>query len=83
LSIPRQVSVWDERRNTSRVFRPPPDALPNALAALAVFRRAAPEHVAWIEGGFPTLTEREHAARFGEQYHKPVRSKARVSQGLT
>lgn len=35
-------AVFDERRNTSRVFPVPPDALPNALRALAAFRRSNP-----------------------------------------
>jgi hypothetical protein len=83
VTIPRQASVWDERRNSSRVFPVPPDALPNALRALAAFRRAAPEHAAWIDEGFPTLTEREHLERFGEQYQKPKRSKARGTQATT
>ena len=65
---------WDERRNTSQVFPVPPDALPNALRALAALRRDQPALVQWIEDGHPTLTEAEHLERFGEPY-RCVRSR--------
>ena len=59
---------WDERRNTSRVFKPPPDALPNALRSLRALRESHPGLVAWLADGHPTLTEAEHVERFGEPY---------------
>ena len=62
------AGYFDERRNSSRVFPVLPDALPNALRALAAFRRDAPAHAAWIEEGHPTLTDADHLARFGEPY---------------
>lgn len=61
-------AVWDDRRNTSRVQKVPPHALPEALDALARFRRAHPAHAAWIAEGAPTLTDDEHVRRFGEPY---------------
>lgn len=64
--IPKQGGyVWDEHRNTSRVFPVPPDALPAALSAL----RAIPlELRLWIKDGHPTLTDAQHRERFGEPY---------------
>lgn len=67
-AIPAQPSIWDARRNTSMVHAVPPNALPDALAALAALRRTDPTLVAWIEAGHPNLTEHEHVARFGESY---------------
>jgi hypothetical protein len=64
---------WDERRNTSQVFQPQPNAVPDALRALAALRRDDPALVAWIEDGAPTLTEDEHIARFGEPYARKQR----------
>lgn len=59
---------FDERRNTSRTFPVPPEALPNARRALAAFKRDNPELYAWIADGAPRLTEAEHVARFGVPY---------------
>lgn len=75
MAIPKQKSVWDDKRNTSRVRPVPPDALPNALAALARLRASDPALVKWIEDGYPTLTEDEHVQRFGEPH--PSRTRAR------
>ncbi len=72
-AIPRQGSIWDERRNTSQVRPVPPDALANALKALAKFRREQPAHAAWIIGGYPTLTHAEHVRRFGHPYARARR----------
>lgn len=67
--VPRQPgATFDERRNTSRVFKVPPDALPAALRALAALRRSDPALVQWLEDGHPRLTEAEHVARFGETF---------------
>jgi len=74
VSLPRQSAIFDERRNSSRVFPVPPDALPNALRALAALRREQPALVAWLEDGHPSLTDAEHVARFGESY-KGVRAR--------
>jgi hypothetical protein len=67
-AIPRQSAVFDERRNTSRVWPVPPDALPNARRALISLRNTDPALVQWIEDGYPTLTELEHIERFGAAY---------------
>ncbi len=64
---------FDESRNTSRGFRVPHDALPNALKALAYLRRTNPALTKWIEDGHPNLTEAEHVERFGEPYTKRAR----------
>jgi hypothetical protein len=65
-AIPRQGGfVFDEHRNTSRVWPVPPDALPAALAAL---RSLDPDLRRWIEDGAPNLTDAEHVARFCEPY---------------
>ena len=68
MALPRQSSVFDESRNTSRVRPPAPDALPNALRALAQLRRSDPALVQWLEDGHPTLTDAEHVERFGAPY---------------
>jgi hypothetical protein len=73
VTIPRQSSVFDERRNTSRVWPVPPDALPTALKAL---RTLDPALRRWIEDGHPRLTDDEHRARFGEPY-RATRSTAK------
>ena len=68
VSLPRQSAIFDEHRNSSRVFPVPPDALPNAMRALAALRSDYPELVAWIEEGAPNLTAEEHYERFGEPF---------------
>jgi len=71
-AIPLQGGyVWDEHRNSSRVFPVPPDALPNALRALTSLDPALRR---WIEDGHPNLTDDEHFRRFGEPF-KATRSK--------
>jgi hypothetical protein len=72
VSVPRQTSVWDERRNSSRVHPVPPNVYPDAMRALAHFRRTNPAHVRWIEEGYPNLSEAEHVARFGKPYKRGV-----------
>lgn len=67
--IPKQTPHFDERRNTSRTFAVPPNALPDALRALAGLRARDPELVRWIEDGHPNLTDAEHVERFGEPYN--------------
>lgn len=66
----KNVAVWDERRNSSRVFSVPLEALNEAVAALSHLRRTNPKLVAWLEDGHPTLTQDEHWLRFGESYMK-------------
>jgi hypothetical protein len=61
---------FDERRNTSRVWPVSPNALPEALSALAALRRNDPALVCWIEDGHPRLTESEHRERFGCDYRR-------------
>jgi hypothetical protein len=68
---------WDQRRNTSQLQPVPPDALPNARRALSALRRAEAALVAWIEEGYPLLTEDEHIARFGEPWQAPSSSRRR------
>lgn len=75
MSIPKQASWWDHSRNTSAVFQPLPNALPDALRSLAALRRNDPALVRWIEDGHPTLTEEEHVERFGEPYQGHKRKK--------
>jgi hypothetical protein len=64
----RNVAVFDQRRNTSRVWAVPPTARPDAMRALERLRHDDPELVSWIEAGAPRLTDAEHVARFGEPY---------------
>jgi len=64
----RNVAVWDERRNTSRVTPPPPDALPNAVRALERFRVDEPALYGWVAAGAARLTHAEHRTRFGVDY---------------
>jgi hypothetical protein len=67
-AIPKQGRyVWDEHRNTSRVFPVSPDALPNAVRA---FKTLDPDLRRWIEDGHPTLTDSEHRERFGDSYKR-------------
>lgn len=67
-----QAGQWDRRRNTSRAVPPEFGSVTLALAALARLRDDDPALVQWILDGHPTLTEAEHAARFGGPY-KPRR----------
>jgi len=60
-------SKWDHQRNSSEVRGGSVNAA-EALRALAAFRRSSPEHAAWIESGYPTLTEAEHLAMFDKPY---------------
>lgn len=66
--IPKQTPHFDERRNTSRTFAVSPNALPDALRALARLRVTDPDLVRWIEEGHPTLTAAEHFERFGAEH---------------
>lgn len=71
--IPRQGGfVFDEKRNTSRVFPVPAGAHRDALRAL---HGLDPALRRWITEGHPRLTESEHVARFGEPY-RVTRKKA-------
>jgi hypothetical protein len=80
MSAPREKrgyalgAVFNEKRNTSRVWPVPPDALPNALSSLAAFRRSDPALYAWVAEGAPRLSEAEHVERFGEPYKKRRKS---------
>jgi hypothetical protein len=66
---------WDTHRNSSATHKPHPGALGEALAALRALRRDDLRLVAWIEDGYPTLTEAEHVAHFGVPYtRKPRRA---------
>lgn len=75
-ALPRQASWWDHSRNSSAVYGPLPNALPDALRALKYFRESQPELAAWIEEGAPRLSAAEHYARFGEDYDRPKRKRA-------
>ena len=70
MSIPKQASVWDDKRNTSRVQPVPPNVYPDAMRALARLRATHQALVQWIEDGYPTMTEAEHYERFGEPYKR-------------
>lgn len=70
----KNIAVWDERRNSSRVFPASPQNVENALAALHRLRITDPALVEWIEAGHPTLTEAQHLEHFGEPY-RAVRSR--------
>ena len=60
---------FDERRNTSRVFAPPPAAVEDCLQALAAYRRSHPRIYAHIEAGSPPiLTQDDHVRWFGEPH---------------
>lgn len=76
LHVAGAAREWDERRNSSRVIPPAPDALPNALRALAAFERDYPALHSWISEGAPTLSDAEHLTRFGEPY-RATRQRAR------
>lgn len=65
----RNVAVWDDRRNSSRVFDVPPHALEDAERALAQLRRSEPLLVAWLEAGAPPIhSEADHVRWFGTAY---------------
>lgn len=70
MSLPKQSSIWDERRNSSAVIPPPPGALEAAIKACRQHARRFPEHVRWLLDGHPNLTEQEHYERFGRPYKK-------------
>jgi hypothetical protein len=76
VSIPKQGSHWDERRNTSRVFPVPAGAAERATATLR-FAAEQPKHAAWIAAGAPPIrSDAEHREWFGEPYAaKPRRIK--------
>lgn len=65
----KNVAVFDEHRNTSRVFDVPPEAVDEARDALERFARANPRHVAWLAAGAPSIrSEADHLRWFGEPY---------------
>ena len=68
------IAVFDERRNSSRVWPVSPLDVENATKALASFRSSDPALHAWISDGAPRLTHDDHFARFGEPY-RATRSK--------
>ena len=73
MSVPlgrKNVAVFDDHRNSSRVFPVEPGALEAARAASARFCAEQPAHVLWLVDGHPTLTEADHVARFGETYRR-------------
>jgi len=73
----KNIAVWDERRNTSRVVPPPPHALADARRALDRLRDDDPELVSWIEAGHPRLSHDEHVRRFGGPYTASGRARGR------
>lgn len=63
------VAVWDEHRNTSRVFDVPHTAIDDAERALASLRRTDQKLVAWLEAGAPPIhSEADHVRWFGCRY---------------
>jgi len=77
VSIPKQTSLWDPKRNTSQVFPVTLQDVENARRALEAYKRDYPAHYQWIIDGPPNLTEAEHVQRFGEHY-KGVRARKRA-----
>jgi hypothetical protein len=73
VAIPRQPDPhngFDEHRNTSRVFPPPPGAVTDALKASKAYTKRYPKHARWLADGHPTMNEDEHWERFGTVYKK-------------
>jgi len=73
VGIPRQLDPhagFDEHRNTSRVFPPPPGAVADALKSLKAYTKRYPKHARWLLEGHPSLSEDEHWERFGCAYKK-------------
>ena len=67
-----KAALFDEHRNSSRVFPVPPTALPDAMRALAAYRRDHPEMYAYIEAGSPPiLSQDDHIRWFGRPYERP------------
>ncbi|HEX5370046.1 MAG TPA: hypothetical protein VFY10_11580 [Dehalococcoidia bacterium] len=66
----RNVAIFDERRNSSRVWPVTPDDVDNYQRATARLRREHPNLVAWIEAGAPPIhTDADHRRWFGEPYN--------------
>lgn len=61
---------FDEHRNTSRVFPVVPGSATAAIVALSAWATANQAHARWLADGYPTLTEAEHVARFGNAWRK-------------
>jgi hypothetical protein len=83
MSLPlgrKNVAVFDEHRNSSRVWPVPPTALPEAEVALALFKRNQPDLYGWVASGAPLLTHGRHAALFGEPYKATLTRKASAPQ---
>jgi hypothetical protein len=70
----KNVAVFDEHRNSSRVWPVPPTALPEAEAALEAFKRSRPDLYEWVASGAPNLSHGQHLSLFGETF-KAVRAK--------
>ena len=71
MSLPlgrKNVAVFDEHRNSSRVWPVPPTALPEAEEALARFKASQPDLYKWVADGAPLLTHSRHVALFGEPF---------------
>lgn len=75
----KNVAVFDEHRNSSRVWPVPPTALPEAESALAAFKRSQPSLYEWVARGAPNLTEAQHVETFGESYKATRARKSDVS----
>ena len=70
MSVPRQPGgTFDEHRNTSRVFPVAPGSGGAAVDAMRRWAAANAAHAQWIRDGYPTLTEAQHLAIFGEPYN--------------
>jgi len=77
VSIPlgrKNVAVFDERRNSSRVWPVTEEDVENAARALAAFKTSQPDLYGWVASGAPRLTHGQHSALFGEPY-KATRSR--------
>ena len=83
MSLPlgrKNVAVFDEHRNSSRVWPVPPTALPEAEDALSSFKKSQPDLYEWIESGAPLLTHSRHEAIFGETFKGTRTRKASATQ---
>lgn len=74
----KNVSVFDERRNTSRVFPVSPEDVERYESAIAKLNRDDPKLIAWLEAGAPPIhSEDDHHRWFGETYAASTRRKAK------
>lgn len=77
------VAVFDERRNTSRVWPVNAEDIERYESAIARLRRDDPKLIAWLEAGAPAIhSEAEHIRWFGEPYGGYATSQAPQQERL-